>query len=92
VSAHSLPGCQACKAAEANPTTGLFEKACPDCQARSMAQSPFAFAARQSGKANKGMENGLAPTWPNVAAGVERVNHWMDTIKKHKEQSCQTLF
>lgn len=57
-----------------------------------MAQSPFAFAARQSGKANKGLEAGLKATWPNVADGINRVNHWMDTIKKHKEQPCQTLF
>jgi hypothetical protein len=71
--------------------TGLFEKTCPDCQARSLAQSPFAFAARKTGKANKGLESGLSAAWEDIAAGIARVNEWMDAIKTHKEATCQKL-
>lgn len=85
--------CPACEAARTNPLTGLSIKTCPDCQAREAAKGPFAFHARVTGRANKGLESCLSPTWADVAAGIKRVNHWMDEIKKHKESmQCQKLF
>lgn len=89
ISLFSLPGCQACAAAETDPTTGLSHRSCPDCQAREIANGPFAFAAKANGKANKGIESGLSSTWTDMAAGIARVHEWMAIIKRHKEASCQ---
>lgn len=74
--------CEACQAAEKNPSTGRYHADCPECKARAVAHGREAFDASAAGKMTSEYKQALQRLFgDDWEAGHLRVKAWKRKIK-----------
>jgi hypothetical protein len=75
--------CQDCAAAEINPRAVRFTAFCPECCARSLAQSPAFWDSERDGRLTKTYLAGLRYVFgDNWQAGHRKAQKWAERIKE----------